>query len=144
MKWMDFSLKECGVQGLSFLHASLVFSSRSAWYHARYISGGTIRACSKAHYRSESVTFHWLYGLSSLRIVLGDLLEESSSATELLRFLGYMVHCFRGTRCISGSSSFWCQSESEIELDAFIGEGRLIDPSCFTSSLEVEFVYFLF
>ncbi|KAF3516918.1 hypothetical protein DY000_02060287 [Brassica cretica] len=27
-------------------------------------------------------------------------------------------------------------SASEIELDAIIGEGRLVDPSCFTSSLE--------
>ena len=34
-------------------------------------------------------------------------------------------------------------SASEIELDAIIGGGRLVDPSCFTSSLEVEFVYIL-
>ncbi|KAF3594995.1 hypothetical protein DY000_02021001 [Brassica cretica] len=31
-------------------------------------------------------------------------------------------------------------SSSEVELDAFIGEGRPIDPSCFTSSLKIEFV----
>ena len=34
-------------------------------------------------------------------------------------------------------------SASEIELDAIIGGGRLVDPSCFTSSLEVECVLFL-
>ncbi|KAF3575770.1 hypothetical protein DY000_02030224 [Brassica cretica] len=59
--------------------------SRSARYRAWYISGGTIRACSKAHYQSESVMFHWLLDFNFLGIVLVDLLEESSSATELLR-----------------------------------------------------------
>jgi len=106
MKWMDLSLKECRMQGLSFLRASPVFLFRSAWYHAQYISGGTIRACSKAHYRSESVKFHWLLDFSSLGIVLVDILEESNSATELLRFLGHMAHCFRGARSSFGSSSF--------------------------------------
>ncbi|KAF3501617.1 hypothetical protein F2Q69_00044658 [Brassica cretica] len=106
MKWMDFSLKECGTHGLRFLRASPVFLSRSARYHAQYISGGTIRACSKAYYRSESVMFHWLFEISSLGVVLVDLLEDSSSATELLRFLGHMARCFREARCTFGSSSF--------------------------------------
>ena len=34
-------------------------------------------------------------------------------------------------------------SASEIEFDAIIGGGRLVDPLCFTSSLEVESVLFL-
>ncbi|KAG2270842.1 hypothetical protein Bca52824_065397 [Brassica carinata] len=67
---------------------------------------GTIRACSKAHYRSESVKFHWLLDFSSLGVVLVDILEESNSATELLRFLRHMAHCFRGARSSFGSSSF--------------------------------------
>ncbi|WZZ74179.1 hypothetical protein YC2023_085549 [Brassica napus] len=66
----------------------------------------TIRAFSKAHYRSESVKFHWLLDFSSLGIVLVDILEESNTATELLRFLGHMNRCFRGARSIFGSSSF--------------------------------------
>ncbi|KAF3527850.1 hypothetical protein DY000_02039452 [Brassica cretica] len=66
MKWMDFSLKECGMQDLSFLRAS-------------------------------------------------------------------PQDAFPAPRA----------SASEIELDAIIGEGRLVDPSRFTSSLEVEFVYLL-
>ena len=106
MKWMELSLKECGMQGLSFLRASSVSLSRSAWYRPKYFSWGTIRACSKAHYRYESVKFHWLLNFSSLGIVLGDHLEESSSATELVRFLGHMAHCFRGTRCIFAPLSF--------------------------------------
>ncbi|KAF2615084.1 hypothetical protein F2Q70_00011341 [Brassica cretica] len=102
-------------------------------YHARYISGGTIRACSKAHYRSESVKFHWLLDfsslgivlvdileesnsatelLSSLGIVLVDILEESNSATELLRFLGHMTRCFRGARSSFGSSSFYIRDRT--------------------------------
>ncbi|KAF3563817.1 hypothetical protein DY000_02015088 [Brassica cretica] len=42
----------------------------------------------------------------SLGIVLVDILEDSNSATELLRFLGHMTHCFRGARSSFGSSSF--------------------------------------
>lgn len=34
-------------------------------------------------------------------------------------------------------------SASEIELDAIIGGGRLVDPLCFTSLLEAESVLFL-
>ncbi|KAF2577965.1 hypothetical protein F2Q68_00006600 [Brassica cretica] len=44
--------------------------------------------------------------LRTLGIVLVDILEESNSATELLRFLGHMTHCFRGARSSFGSSSF--------------------------------------
>ncbi|KAF3511849.1 hypothetical protein F2Q69_00004592 [Brassica cretica] len=65
-----------------------------------------IRACSKAHYRSESVKFHWLLDFSSLGVVLVDILEESNSATEMLRFLGHMAHCFHGARFSFGSLSF--------------------------------------
>ncbi|KAF2562405.1 hypothetical protein F2Q70_00015003 [Brassica cretica] len=72
----------------------------------RFRPCGTIRACSKAHYRSESVKFHWLLDFSSLGVVLVDILEESNSATELLRFLGHMAHCFRGERSSFDSSSF--------------------------------------
>ncbi|KAF3501919.1 hypothetical protein F2Q69_00041737 [Brassica cretica] len=43
---------------------------------------------------------------SSLGIVLVDILEESNSATELLRFLGHMTRFFRGARSSFGSSSF--------------------------------------
>ncbi|KAF3563274.1 hypothetical protein DY000_02013604 [Brassica cretica] len=53
MKWMDLSLKECRMQGLSFFAP-----------------------------------------LRSLGIVLVDILEESNSATELLRFLGHMTRSF--------------------------------------------------
>ncbi|KAF3542276.1 hypothetical protein DY000_02007966 [Brassica cretica] len=67
---------------------------------------GMIRACSKVHYRSESVKFHWLLDFSSLGIVLVDILEESNLATELLRFHGHMTRCFLGARSSFGSSSF--------------------------------------
>ncbi|KAF3600929.1 hypothetical protein F2Q69_00034894 [Brassica cretica] len=49
--------------------------------------GGTLRACLKSHYRSESIKFHWLIDFNSLGIALVDLLEDSSSATELLSSL---------------------------------------------------------
>ncbi|KAF2565586.1 hypothetical protein F2Q68_00026014 [Brassica cretica] len=54
--------------------------SRSARYRARYISGGTIRACSKAHYRSESVMFHWLLDFNFLGIVLDHNLHSIISS----------------------------------------------------------------
>ena len=82
--------------------------------------------------------FHWLLDFSSLGVELVDILEESNSATELLRFLGHMAHFFVEQDPVSAPRA----SASEIELDAIIGEGRLVDPSCFTSSLEVESVYF--
>ncbi|KAF2597038.1 hypothetical protein F2Q68_00010531 [Brassica cretica] len=45
------------------------------------------------------------------------------------------------------SSGWFCSStflsSSEMELDAFIRERRPVDPSCFTSSLEIEFVCLL-
>ncbi|KAF3607078.1 hypothetical protein DY000_02048966 [Brassica cretica] len=50
--------------------------------------------------------FHWLLDFSSFGIVLVDILEESNSSTELLRFLGHMTRCFRGARSSFGSSSF--------------------------------------
>ncbi|KAF2549033.1 hypothetical protein F2Q70_00022449 [Brassica cretica] len=42
----------------------------------------------------------WMFD-RSLGVVLVDILEESNSDTELLRFLGHMAHCFRGARANS-------------------------------------------
>ncbi|KAF3589106.1 hypothetical protein F2Q69_00030425 [Brassica cretica] len=69
---------------------------------------------------------------SSLGVVLVDILEESNSATELLRFLDIWLIVFMEQDPVSAPRA----SASEIELDAVIGGGRLVDPSCFTSSLE--------
>jgi len=49
--------------------------------------------------------------------------------------------CFLGAMFSACSSSYL--SSSEVELDAFLGEGRPIDRSCFTSSLKIEFVCLL-
>ncbi|KAF3545034.1 hypothetical protein DY000_02010613 [Brassica cretica] len=78
--------------------------------------------------------FVWKYRLDniSLGVVLVDILEESNSATELLRFLDIWLIVFMEQDPVSAPRA----SASEIELDAIIGGGRLVDPSCFTSSLE--------
>ncbi|KAF2549034.1 hypothetical protein F2Q70_00022448 [Brassica cretica] len=151
MKWMDLSLKECRMQGLSFLCASPLFgncvgrplSSKVPWTYDSLFSWSKIQfqLLELLHQRSSSMPLLEKGDLSflcvslvrgrgfgssiargifalplvgqidwstncSLGVVLVDILEESNSATELLRFLGHMVHCFRGARSSFGSSSF--------------------------------------
>jgi len=112
--------------------------------------------------------FHWLLDFNSLGIMFAGLPEASNfvgrraamvpwiygslfSWSEMhfrLLELPFEITLFGDPACYFLGEIFSTRSSSymsfpEIELDPLTGGGRLLDPSCFTSSLEVEFVCLL-